>query len=73
MTTDGKFTDEGLIFLRLRQLSGFLPTHPLGIYSIAISLHGQGISLDYIEFSNMLLVVLFYLVLKGTYWLQQQG
>jgi hypothetical protein len=29
--------------------------------------------LDCIEFSNMLLVVLFYLVLKGTYWLQQQG
>ena len=27
MTTDGKFTGEGLIFLRLRQLSGFyLPT-----------------------------------------------
>jgi|MEHZ01.6.fsa_nt_MEHZ011612835.1_1 hypothetical protein len=40
---------------------------------MAISLHGQGISLDCIEFSNMLLVVLFYLVLKGTYWLQQQG
>jgi hypothetical protein len=31
---------------------------------MAISLHGQGISLDCIEFSNMLLVVLFYLVLK---------
>jgi hypothetical protein len=29
--------------------------------------------LDCIESSNMLMVVLFYMVLKGTFWLQQQG
>jgi hypothetical protein len=59
MTTDGKFTGEGLIFLRLRQLSGFyLPT--LWEYIRWLLVYGQGISLDCIEFSNMLLVVLFF-------------
>ena len=49
MTDDGKFTGEGLIF---HETSTFrvLPTHPLGLYSMAISLHGRWISLDCIEF-----------------------
>ena len=56
MTTDGKFTGEGLIFLRLRQLSGFyLPT--LWEY-IRWLRHGRGIFLDYIESSSMPPVVL---------------
>ena len=38
-----------------RRLLGFLPTHPLGLYSMTISLHGRRISLDCIEFSDMLL------------------
>ena len=61
MTTDERLNGEGLIFqptyVNLRVLS----THPLGIYSMATT-WSMDIS-DYIESSNMLLVVL----IGGTY------
>ena len=70
MTDDGKFTGEGLIF---HETSTFrvLPTHPLGLYSMAISLHGRWIFLDCIEFSNMLLD--YYSSSTTAVLLQQQG
>ena len=52
MTADSLVRDSSSV---KRQLLGVLPTHPLGLYSMTISLHGRRISLDCIEFSDMLL------------------
>jgi hypothetical protein len=53
-------TGEGLIFQPI--LFRVLPTHPLGLYSMTTTWSMD--ILDCIESSNMLQVVLFYLVLK---------
>ena len=67
MTDDGKFIGEGLIFHETLTFR-VLPTHPLGLYSMTISLHGRRISLDCIEFSNMLLATTTAAVLQQQYY-----